>query len=61
MNKKDCGFSVRAETKNTLEPRIDYSPKEYTLSQSFLIGLKYFLIVGAIMGLLWGVERFLYK
>lgn len=60
MNEKDSGSSVRTETKKTMEPMVDYSPKEYTLSQSFLTGLKYFLIVGAIMGLLWGVERFLY-
>jgi hypothetical protein len=61
MNKKDSGSSVRTETKNTMDQMIDYSPKEYTWSQSILIGLKYVLIIGAIMGLLWGVEKFLFK
>lgn len=61
MNKQDSGLSIRTETKNTTQQMVDYSPKEYTLSQSLLIGLKYFLIVGAIMALLWGAERFLYK
>lgn len=61
MNKQDSGLSIRTETKNTTQQMVDYSPKEYTLSQSLVIGLKYFLIVGAIMALLWGAERFLYK
>jgi hypothetical protein len=61
MNKMNSGLSGRTETKNTTEHTIDYSPKEYTWSQSLVIGLKLFLIVGAIMGLLWGVEKFLYK
>jgi len=61
MNKKDSGLSVRTETKNTTEETIDYSPKEYTWSQSLLFGLKLFLIGGAIMGLMWGVEKFLSK
>ncbi len=61
MNKKDSGLSTGTETKTTSEQMIDYAPKEYTWSQSLAIGLKFFLIVGAVMGLLWGVERFLYK
>jgi hypothetical protein len=61
MNKKDSGLSVRTELKNTTDQSVDYSPKEYTWSQSLVIGLKLFLVVGAIMGLLWGVEKFLYK
>ena len=59
MNNKDSGLSVSTETKNTTEQMIDYSAKEYTWSQNLLIGLKFFLITGAVMGLLWGFEKFL--
>ncbi len=60
MNKMDSGLPDRAEIKSTSEQMIDYSPKEYTLSQSILIGLKFFLIVGAILGFLWGIELLIY-
>jgi len=60
MNKMNSGLSGRAEKKNTTEHTIDYSPKEYTLSQSLLIGLKFSLIVGVILGVLWGIELFIF-
>lgn len=60
MNKINSGLPGRTETKSTSEQMIDYSPKEYTLSQSLLIGLKFFLIVGIILGVLWGIELFIY-
>lgn len=58
MNKMNSGLPGRTEIKNTSEQMIDYSPKEYTLSQSLVIGLKFFLIVGVILGFLWGIELF---
>lgn len=61
MNKKDSGLSVSAEIVTTTEQMIDYAPKEYTWSQSLVIGLKFFLVAGVVTGLLWGIEKLLYK
>jgi len=57
MAKKNLN-SDSTENKYSNEPKTDYSPKQKTLREQVLLGIKFFLVFGIGFLLLWLFEKY---
>lgn len=58
MNKKDLKPMHTIENKPNNEIKPDHSPKTYTIKEQSIFAVKLFVVVAAIIALLWLIEKY---